>query len=73
MSSVVVMSAEDSLRRQLKFSFVLQVIGAVLFAVAFVIRALIYGLELTTWLFALGCIGISAIAVWTRKRLQELD
>lgn len=66
------MSAEESLRRQLRFSFILQVIGAVLFAVAFVIRTVIYGLELTTWLFALGSIGIAAVAVWTRRRMQEL-
>ncbi len=71
--NVNLMAADDALRRQLRFSWVLQIIGATLFGVAFFIRAFIYGLEPTTWLFAVGGVGIAGVAVWTRRRMNDLD
>ena len=66
------MSADDVLLRQLKFSFVLQIIGAGLFAIATVIRLAIGGFDLTTILFLGATILIGAAAVFTRKRIQGL-
>jgi hypothetical protein len=66
------MSADDQLLRQLKFSFVLQVIGAALFAIATVIRLVIDGLDITTFIFLGATILIAAAAVFTRKRIQQL-
>jgi hypothetical protein len=64
------MSVDDPLYRQLRFSFILQTIGAVLFAVATVVRVFIDGFTITTLLFGLATVAIAALARWTYRRLQ---
>jgi ABC-type transport system involved in cytochrome bd biosynthesis fused ATPase/permease subunit len=66
------MSADDVLLRQLKFSFVLQVIGAALFAIATVIRFIAGGFDLTTIVFLGATILILVAAFFTRTRIQQL-
>jgi uncharacterized membrane protein YjjP (DUF1212 family) len=66
------MSAEDALLRQLKFSFVLQVIGAALFAIATVIRFVAGGFDLMTIVFFGATLVIIAAAVLTRRRIRQL-
>ena len=66
------MSADEVLLRQLKFSFVLQIIGAGLFAIATVIRFVAGGLDLTTIVFLGATILIAVAAFFTRSRIQRL-
>ncbi len=66
------MPADNVLLRQLKFSFVLQLVGAGLFAIATIIRFVIDGLDITTFLFLGATVLIGAAAVFTRKRIQQL-
>ncbi len=66
------MSADDVLLRQLKFSFVLQVVGAALFAIATVIRFIAGGFDLTTIVFLGATILIAVAAFFTRTRIQQL-
>jgi ABC-type transport system involved in cytochrome bd biosynthesis fused ATPase/permease subunit len=66
------MSADEVLLRQLKFSFVLQVIGAALFTVATVIRFIAGGFDLTTIVFLGATILILVAAFFTRTRIQQL-
>ena len=66
------MSAEEALRRQLKFSFVLQLAGGALFALATVVRAISVGFDGVTILFLAATLIISAAAVFTRTRMSTL-
>ena len=66
------MSADDVLVRQLKFSFVLQLVGAGLFAVATIIRIVLGGLDITAIVFLIATVLISTAAVFTRKRIQQI-
>lgn len=66
------MSADDPLLRQLRFSFVLQIIGATLFAIATVIRFVAGGFDLTTIVFLGATILIGVAAFFTRTRIQRL-
>lgn len=65
------MSADSVLLRQLKVSFVLQLVGAGLFAIATVIRFIIDGLDVTTFLFLGATVLIGVAAVFTRRRIQQ--
>ena len=64
------MSTDDSLRRQLRFSLFLQIAGAVMFAVATVVRALAVGIDLITIVLALITVAVVAAAVFTRSKMQ---
>lgn len=66
------MSADDALVRQLKFSFVLQLVGAGLFAVATIIRIALGGLDITAIVFLIATVLISTAAFFTRKRIQQI-
>lgn len=66
------MSVDDAILRQLKFSFVLQVIGGALFAVATVIRFVIGGFGFLTLVFLGATILIGVAAVFTRMRIRQL-
>jgi hypothetical protein len=66
------MSADESLRRQLRFAFFLQVAGAALFGVAFATRAVALGFDLVTALLGLVAILIVVAAVVTRRKMQDL-
>jgi len=66
------MSADDVLVRQLKFSFVLQLVGAGLFAVATIIRIVLGGLDITAIVFLIATVLISTAAVFTRKRIKQI-
>ncbi len=64
------MNGDESLKRQLRFSFFLQVAGAVMFAIATLVRASAVGIDLVTIILALVTIGIGAAAVFTRSRMK---
>jgi uncharacterized membrane protein len=66
------MSVDDPTYRQLRFSFILQTIGAVLFAIATIVRVFLDGFAVTTLLFAAATILIAALARWTYRRLQAM-
>ena len=66
------MSANESLRRQLRFSFFLQSAGAVMFAIATLVRAFAVGVDLVTVILALVTLGVGAAAVFTRSRVKAL-
>jgi hypothetical protein len=66
------MSADDSLRRQLRFAFFLQVAGAVMFAAAAVIRVVSLGFDLLAVVFAGIAVLIAGAAVFTRRKMREL-
>ena len=66
------MSADDVLVRQLKFSFILQLVGAGLFAVATIIRIILGGLDITAIVFLIATVLISTAAVFTRKRIKQI-
>jgi uncharacterized membrane protein len=66
------MSAEESLRRQLRFAFFLQVAGAAMFGIAFVTRAVALGFDPLTAVLGLITLLVIAAAVFTRRKMQEL-
>jgi xanthosine utilization system XapX-like protein len=66
------MSAEESLRRQLRFAFFLQIAGAALFGIAFATRAVALGFDPVTALLGLVAILIVVAAVVTRRKMQDL-
>lgn len=66
------MSAEESLRRQLRFAFFLQIAGAAFFGIAFATRAVALGLDPVTALLGLVAILIVVAAVVTRRKMQDL-
>ncbi len=66
------MSAEDGLRRQLRFAFFLQIAGAALFGIAFATRAVALGFDAVTTLLGLVAILIVVAAVFTRRKMQDL-
>jgi hypothetical protein len=66
------MSADDVLVRQLKFSFILQLVGAGLFAVATIIRIVLGGLDITAIVILIATVLISTAAVFTRKRIKQI-
>lgn len=67
------MNADESLRRQLRFAFFLQVAGAVMFAAAAVIRIASLGVDLLAVVFAGVAILIAGAAVFTRGKMRELE
>lgn len=66
------MTADESLKRQLRFSFFLQAAGAVMFAIATIVRALAVGFDLVTVILALVTIGVIAAAMFTRSKIRAL-
>jgi hypothetical protein len=56
----------------LKFSFILQLVGAGLFAVATIIRIVLGGLDITAIVFLIATVLISTAAVFTRKRIKQI-
>jgi hypothetical protein len=66
------MTPEEQMRRQLRFAFLLQVAGAVMFAIATVVRAVGIGFDVVTAVFALITVVIAGAAIFTRKKMQEL-
>jgi hypothetical protein len=66
------MSADESLRRQLRFALFLQIAGAAMFGIAFVTRAVVLGFEPVTGVLALITLLIIGAAVFTRRKMQDL-
>lgn len=66
------MNADESLRRQLRFAFVLQVAGAAMFTAAAVIRIASFGFDVLAVVFAGIALVISGAAVFTRRKMREL-
>jgi hypothetical protein len=66
------MSADDPLYRQLRFAFFLQVAGATMFGIAFVVRAINLGFEPVTAIFGLVTLIIVAAAIFTRRKMRDL-
>jgi hypothetical protein len=66
------MSADDSLRRQLRFAFFLQVAGATLFAVTALVRLASFGVDVLALVFACIAIAIGGAAVFTRRKMRDL-
>jgi hypothetical protein len=66
------MSADESLRRQLRFAFFLQVAGAVMFTVAAVLRIVSFGFDLLAVVFAGIAVLIGVAAAFTRRKMREL-
>ena len=66
------MTPEEQLRRQLRFAFFLQVAGAVMFGIAFVVRAVAFGLDAVTAILGLITVLVVGAAIFTRKKLQDL-
>jgi hypothetical protein len=66
------MSADESLRRQLRFAFFLQVAGAAMFTAATIIRVTSLGFDLLAVVFAGLAILIAGAAVFTRLKMQDL-
>ena len=66
------MTPDESLRRQLRFAFFLQVAGAVMFAVACVVRVASLGLDVLSGVFALAAGLIAGAAVITRRKMGEI-
>ena len=66
------MSGDDTLRRQLRFSFALQSAGTVMFAIATLVRAFAVGVDFVTIILALVTLGVGAAAVFTRSRVKAM-
>lgn len=66
------MSADESLRRQLRFALTLQIAGAIMFGAACVIRAVALGLDPVTALLGLVALLIAGAAIFTRRKMQDL-
>lgn len=66
------MSADESLRRQLRFAFFLQIAGATMFAGAFIVRVMALGFDPVTVLLGLVALLIVGAAVFTRRKMQDL-
>ena len=66
------MSADESLRRQLRFALFLQSAGALMFGAAFVTRAVALGFDPVTALLGLVTLLIVGAAVFTRRKMQDL-
>lgn len=67
------MSADESLRRQLRFALFLQIAGAAMFGIAFVTRAVVLGFEPVTAVLGLITLLIIGAAVFTRRKMQDLS
>jgi hypothetical protein len=67
------MSTNDPLYRQLRFAFLLQIAGAVMFGVAFATRAVALGFDPVTALLGLVMLLVIAAAVFTRRKMQDLS
>lgn len=65
-------AADESLRRQLRFAFFLQVAGAVMFGAAALIRGVSLGFDPLVIVFGCVALIIAAAAVFTRRKMQEL-
>lgn len=66
------MSADDALRSQLRFAFVLQIAGAAMFGVAFVVRAVVLGFDPITALLGIVMLLIIGAAAFTRRKMRDL-
>ena len=66
------MSADDPLRRQLRFALFLQIAGAVMFGIAFATRAIALGFDVVTAILGLVTLLVVIAAVVTRKKMQDL-
>lgn len=66
------MSADDPLRRQLRFALFLQVAGAVMFGIAFATRAIALGFDVVTAILGVVTLLVVIAAVVTRKKMQDL-
>lgn len=66
------MNPEDSVRRQLRFSMFLQIAGAVMFAIATLVRAFAVGVDAVTVILALITLAVIGASVFTRSKLRAL-
>lgn len=67
------MTSDESLRRQLRFAFFLQVGGAVMFAIAFGVRVAALGIDGLSVVFAIVAALIAGAAVVTRRKMRDLS
>lgn len=66
------MSADDPLRRQLRFALFLQIAGALMFGIAFATRAIALGFDVVTAILGLVTLLVVMAAVVTRKKMRDL-
>lgn len=66
------MSADDPLRRQLRFALFLQIAGALMFGIAFATRAIALGFDVVTAILGLVTLLVVIAAVVTRKKMRDL-
>jgi uncharacterized membrane protein YjjP (DUF1212 family) len=66
------MSADESLRRQLRFAYFLQIAGATMFTAAAVIRVVSFGFDALAVVFAGIAVLIAGAAIFTRRKMREL-
>jgi hypothetical protein len=64
---------DESLRRRLRFSFVLQVVGAVMMAGAAVVRLSAFGLDAVSAVLLAAAVLIGAVAVVTGVQIRRLS
>jgi len=62
---------DGHLRRQLRFSMILQAAGSAMLAVACIVRAVTSGLDPLTVIFGLGALLAGAFAWYLRTRLAQ--
>jgi uncharacterized membrane protein YjjP (DUF1212 family) len=67
------MSADEALRRQLRFAFFLQIAGAAMFGLAFATRAIALGFDPITAVLGLVTLLIVGAAVFTRRKMRGLS
>lgn len=64
---------DDAVRRQLRFSLVLQIVAAALLAGAAIIRWVAFGVDLLDAVLLLVAGLAVAAAIWTRRQLRALN
>jgi hypothetical protein len=64
---------DESLRRRLRFSFVLQVVGALMMGIAAIVRLSAFGLDAITAVLLGAALLIGAIAVVTGVQIRRLS
>ena len=63
---------DESLRRQLRFAFFLQIAGAAMFGVAFATRAMALGFDPLTAVLGLVTLLVVVAAIITRRKMRDL-
>lgn len=64
---------DETLRRRLRFSFVLQVVGALMMGVAAIVRLSAFGLDAISVVLLAAALLIGAVAVFTGVQIRRLS